>query len=460
MAVTATLEGFPDVLRARVTQQSDGTPDRAVVDVRAGNDDADPWPTETTLTLRHESDGRDDTFVWSDMRVVAVPRMRRGYMRVVLEDARHKLKTVSMPEDFNLRDASAQLFGETERTVAQLCSELTDASGVTIATGSSVPGWRVPAPWRGRTGLECLQQMSRDGVMRCLHNPVLDRVEVWAAGAGTLPTGLEAFYRPAPDHGISDLRILTAPILHEDRFEVKAVVDSGAGDWVQVTNHNPNEYFDGFQSESGNKPLQKRLRMGAFRFWAIGAESELPEDPEEAPDPVLLENSDRELVGYRALSLQPGAVERLLSGGELIAEDIASQLREYPVSLIQKTTHKAQTMGQIFHVENPFLQSTAGELKTTAELLTGYYKIEDGQRKRQIESRTINADGEQRDVVVDWLRPIDTSEDDIPDSVWDTLISSVADSHATKYESHPRNVILPGLRTIPIPVTSVERSTW
>lgn len=77
-------------------------------------------------------------------------------------------------------------------------------------------------------------------------------------------------------------------------------------------------------------------------------------------------------------------------------------------------------------------------------MVTGYYiKEAAGLRRDEI---IITIDGSKTDTIVehvDWIKPINTTQNDIPTPVWGTLHQAVATAMAKKYTGPTRTAFLP-----------------
>lgn len=424
---TATLTGFPPVVRVRVYQSSSGLPGKAVVDTLVNQPATPNWPDITTLTMTHDG----VTLTWEDMRVCKAPRVRRGYMRTVLEDSRWKLRQFELGTNYNHRDGTGRSYAATQKTVSELCGILATSSGLTIIAGLSMPPWHVPAPWRGRTGSSALQRLLDYGVMRLVYSPITRQYVLTAAGTGSLPSENKLLYRPGPQRGLTTIRVRSQPIVHEGRLAATAVYDNGAG---VVTNlSGGNGYFDGFASE-GSAIVRSRLKECAFRLWKVS-------------------DATKELLPHRALSVIGGPTRVGYSGARLIRNDLYTQMEE---TELQSAMHEVDHLsldegGTLLYRESPFLVSSGGSLQTSATLLTAYHALDaNGKRERREATRTVGAVGGERAIDLPWIRPVESAETDIDTDQWTAVLGEVADSLQAKFNKQPRTFISPGLPVVPI----------
>jgi hypothetical protein len=421
MAVNASLSGYPPVLRVSVFQSTGATPGRAVVDcVGIGGDDWESLPVITTLTLSEGS----TSLVWSNMKVVSPPRMRRGRMRILLDDSRWKLKETTLAGDFNLRSESGVLLTDTERTVAQLGPLIGSAAGITISGGSDIT-IKPPARWSGRRADDCLRQMLRDSVSRLIYSPGSQNYVLTAAGTGSLPNLDARMFRPAAEREISQVIVRSAPILFEERATATAVVDKADGEWHEIDE--PDEYWTGFEQEE--QPEKGRMKETAFRFWK-------------------LTGSNRVWLGHRAAACGSNAHAHKYMSAKIQYDDLAAQLVTADVQWIGDTVPKSVTGGEVFYTREPFLKAEGGSLSTEAEIVIGYYNVSGGKAEAKTSTAEVNGAGGTVEYTYDWIRPIDSGEDDMPATdEWQELLDDIADALAVKLQPAPQLLTLPGLPT-------------
>jgi hypothetical protein len=415
MAYTATLTGFPHVIRVNVFQGCGATPGRLVVDTTVSAGAVTNWADVTSLVVSNGT----ITHTWNDIRAVKAPRVRKGYMRTVFEDSRWKLREATLGTDYNLRDGLGNLIDGTEKTVTELIAILAAASGLTIEAGTTIPTFQPTCYWRGLTAQQALKWLLDYGVCRCLYNPFEDKCKIWAAGAGSLPDVSKRLYRPGPDRGIGEVVAQSAPIIYEGRFSATAVVDNAAGELENLSNYDGDGYFDEFFDHEGTDDIRSRLIASAFRLWKID------------------DTTDKEILPHRALPLLPEGY----ASAKVIRDSLQSQMRQHPLHVAG--SHRLNS-GIVFVSDDPVLDSVGGSLKTTAQVLVGYHSLDSDKRERLEESRAIGSGDSIRNFRFSWIRPIESSETDIGTQVWETVLSDVADALETKYSNPTSTVVLPG----------------
>lgn len=426
MSVAASLSGFPPVIRTRVRSGCGSEPGRATVECVVGNGVAGPWPALTTLQI---GDG-SKTLSWADMRVIGSPRVRGGYMRVVLEDSRWKLRNVMLPFDYNQLDSSGVSLTSSQATMATLATTLGGKTALSIVAGTNVPTFTPPAPWRGAVAADALKQLLRDAVCRLHYSPINGQYSIWAKGTGNYPVLGNRLYRPSPNRAIRNIFVRSAPTLYEDRMSATAVVENGAGAIVNLSSHEPDEYFSGFPTASNNPILREKLRQGAFRLWKITA-------------------TDRNLRNHRALSLLSASGDVKFLGLKMVREDLAGQMCEQPIRLATHLTPRDESGYQLYVCDAPFLQSAGGGLKTTADIIASYHRDGTGGLQRKVQSRAISGVGVDVAFNIEWVRPIESTQNDLPTSQWETYLGAVADALQTALSPNPHTVTLPGLVVTP-----------
>lgn len=423
MAMSINLAGFPPVLRARVNQGCGSTPGRAVVDCIL--DDPATWPDTTTLTISNGT----TTLTWADMRMTCSPRVRAGYMRVVLEDSRWKLRHAILAADYNQLDSSGVSLTASQATMSTLASTLGTKASLTITAGGTVPSFTPPAHWRGMIASDALDRLLADSVCRLHFSPVTGNYSIWSAGKGTYPTLTDRLFATSPARKIRNVLVRSAPTLYERKMAATAVVEDGAGGIVNLSSNYPNEYFGGFPSVT-DKVLQEKLRQGAYRFWKITA-------------------TDRHLQNHRALSLLSGSGEAKYAGVKLTDDDLFTQLQQHELTLVHSLSNRGKTGSQIYHSHGPFIRANGNDIDTTAEILAAYYLDGSGGLQRESVSRSINGTGVDRTIDANWVRPVDSDQDDVPASQWSTILAAVADAYQDAFTPNPHTVTLPDLVVAP-----------
>lgn len=430
MAISVSLAGFPTVLRCRVSQGSSATPGSIIADTTVAANAATDYPETTTLTITFPG----GSFTWNDIRVRHAPRIRNGYMRTTFDDSRWKLREVLLGVEHNLRDGSGQLITDSEKTTEELAALIGGAAGINIGVGT-VSNYKPPAAFRGKSARECLNELLRDSVSRLLYNPISARYMVHASGSGSLPSFPNRFWRDGPDRGISSVIVRAFPTLKEEKVSLDAVYDDAYGSIESLSDHNPEGYFNGFVDDETDLKTRAKLRECAFRFWRASG-------------------SDREFLPHRALSIAPAAGVRGFAECRLLHK---SENPDPDGGIMWESANWPQGGnslslahgygGNVYHSQNPFIAMEGGSIKTTVTGVVGFYELEDGKRKCIEVTRATGGSGTEKTVYVPWIRPIESSEPDIPSEKWTELHNDVADALQVKFSKPTRIYTLPGIKT-------------
>jgi len=421
MSANAILDGFPEVFNVDVFQGSSTAPGKIVVDTLIyGSGEITEMPRETTLTLQ----ARNQTFTFSDLRLVKKPRIYGDRMRTVWEDARHKLKLATMAQNFNERDSSGVLYTAQSKTIQELVDTVATATGLTITTGD-LPSFRPLAAWRGKRADIALQELLDIAGLRMVYNPANQQFRISKAGGGTANSLLtsEARFRPGPAMSIRSVRVHSAPKTYEARLSATAVVVNQTGAVVPLTG--PEAIFDNFASTS-NATLRSRLQQTALRLWEV-----------DSPDTKCL-------LGRRALSVMQGDGDQTYAGARIIKPTLADVPQCVPV--VQQVGFEPNPLGpsgggRLFLSEHPYVEGDGGAIKTTATILVAYYQITDGKFERETVTESVDPSGEvDLDIEVPWIRPVDSSEADVTNAAWATLHNEVAAAIAERYTHQPQHV--------------------
>lgn len=419
----ASLDGFPEVLTVDIFQGSGAAPGRIVVDtVVYGETEAGPLPRITTLTLY----ARNYSGVWANIKMSKKPRAFNGRMRTVFEDSRWRLRDVTLGQNYNERDCNAVLYSGTEKTITQLVAIIAAASSLTITTGT-LPDFKPQADWRGKRADVALQELLDVTGCRMVYDPTTFEYKVSAASSGTIAgiVNSERRFRPGPDIPVRNLIVKSAPRTYEDRLSATAVVFDDTNEIETVAN--PQRVFDNFANLSANPIKQSRYLQTAFRLWQVDI-------------------TNRSLLGRRALSVMPGDDDLTYAGARFIKPTLADVPQYVPC--VQQSKYGSNALGltaggKMFVSEHPFIQGSGSSVLTTATILCAYYETSGGAYVRDSVSIPINGSAlSDLEIVIEWIRPVESSEDDIDGSDWDTLHNTVANAIATKYSVQPQHVTI------------------
>jgi hypothetical protein len=376
-------------------------------------------PRESTLTIT----ARTETLEWRNMRVAKAPRQYGAFMRTVFEDSRWKLHEVIMPENFNSRDCEGTIYPTTEKTIDELVQEIATATGLTIAT-QNLPEFKPDAPWRGLTAGEALDHLLSATCCRMVYNPAAQEYRISGAGSGSLPNLDERFFRPVPSAKYAEVKVRTAPITYEKKFQCNAVVWNEDNETEVV--ENPERIFNNFVDIVEDR-LRSKYIHSALRLWK--------------PDDI-----DVVLLGRRALTVAPGDGDSTYAAMVFTRPDLA-EVPEYGL-LTQpfgRTPNQLSLTagGTLIQSEQAFLMiDDTGEIKTEAEVLCAYHKIVDGELEREEQIVSLGGTGTLK-LNFDWIRPVDSSEADIDGIEWISIHNAVVVAVTAKYTNPPQHVMVP-----------------
>lgn len=410
----AALSNFPAVHRIKLMQGSSERPGRAVVDC-ANDDSFTALPRTTTLTI--EAEGFTGT--WANMRVVKVPRARGGYLRVVLEDSRWVLREKTLDRNYNERDCGGNVLTGQQKTIQELMDIIAAEAGITVVYGT-LPTYNPPAYWVGRTCEEALRDLLHDSGCRLVYQPEAGSYRLSLAGTGATPTSDNQVYQPAPPNPFNEVKVYSAPKLYEERISAKAVtVNASTGELVDVSaGTNLPDAPDGTNAQT------------LFRLWA----------------PVTAD-ADKLFVPSRVLTHLFGPVEGAHEAGRVIMDAWDKYPHHQPLGpgpgkIVDMLSF---SQGAAFLTEEPMLAASGSNLATTATILTGYY-LRNGTNGLDREESVQEVNGTASDtfeILVPWIRPIDSGETDVPADVWAALLEDVAQALASKYSQPPATVTYP-----------------
>lgn len=416
MTANVELAGFGSVHRMKFTQGSAEIAGRCVVDCSVGSPEdinslGQPHPRTTSLTA-----STDGWFArWSDMYVKKVVRARRGYLQVVLEDSRWIFDQYTLDQNYNERDSAGRLKSGESKTVQQLIQKIVDATSgrITIVAGQ-VPSYYPPAKWAGKTCKQAMKELLEYTGCRLVYRPESEDYHFTLAGSGTTPSFAEEMYKPAPPNNLRAVKFVTAPTLFESRENATAVtINDSTGEAESISSGTV------LSTEPSSSPSDKFHQH--YRLWKPNtsegrlyvshrAKSQLvdPHDPQFEKGRVIRD------------SWEPFPVHQpMVDGGSEIVE------------LIETTSG-----GRVFVTEHPVLSATGNNYSTTATVLTGHYR--NGSSTGLVrEEKTVDIDSQasgELTVYLDWIKPIESSEPDVPASQWSAVLNAVAQVLSRQYK--------------------------
>ena len=417
MTANVELSGFGDVHRMKFTQGSTEVAGRCVIDCSVGSpenvdDVGSPHPRTAKLTASSEGWFAS----WADMYVKKVVRARKGYLQVVLEDSRWIFEKYTMSRNYNDRDSAGDLKdGSSKKTIKELIEEIVNATQGRLAiVVGEVPSYYPPAKWAGKTCKQAMKELLEYTGCRLVYRPEAGDYYFTLAGSGNTPSFAEEMYKPAPPNNLRKVRFLSAPILYESREPATAVT-------LDETTGEANAIAAGTALDTAPATLPTQKTQHHYRLWKPNntanrlyvshrVKSQLidPHDPQFEKGRVIRD------------AWEPFPVHQpMVDGGAEI------------VGLIELTSG-----GNVFVTNHPVLSADGNNYSITATVLTGHhrYTASDGLVR---EEKVIEIDPQADDELIvhlDWIKPIESSEPDVPTSQWDEVLNGVAQALSRQYK--------------------------
>jgi hypothetical protein len=409
MSGNAILSGYPDVVAVDVFQGSGAKPGRIVVDTLPSVG-ASAFPRVTTLSLAF----RGFLGTWQNIKVTRRPKVRGHKLRTVFADSRWRLKDIVLGVNYNERDCNGVLFPDTEKTIQELVQIIAGASGLPITTGA-LPNFKPHAPWRGKRADEALEDLLQIAGLRMVYNPISAGYVISRGDSGQIPSivNAERMHRPGPNVGVSSVTVYSAPKTFEGRLSAQAVVFNENNEMVNVTS--AHRIFNNFSDLSG--VLRSRHAQSALRLWKVDA-------------------ADKVILGRRALSVATGDEHPTYAAARFIKSplsDVPQYVRLFQPPDGSEGDVQASGGGRLFISEHPYVRGQNGSVKTTANILCAWYQIQNGNLVRDAVSRSAGGSGSPLEIIVDWIRPVSSSEEDVTGDEWQTIHGQVADAIAAKH---------------------------
>ena len=431
MGVNVQLDGFGPVHRMKFYQGSEATPGRCVIDCATQENINEPRVTNLNASTVSD-DGLYEWYgTWKGMRLVNWKRARHGHTHVVLEDSRWVMAERTLQDNYNNRDSSGYIYTSNKKSVTDLVKVIDEACGQDITiVPKSLPSFNPPARWANKTCAEAMQELLDMTGSRMVYQPETGLYIVTHAGVGPSPQFPNQVYQPVPKSSLKSIKFYTHPILHESRETVNAVsIDQGTG--------LPQNISSGTSLDLVSAPSHTAANQTKYRLWHDGA------------------NSDRKYVQHRPKSLLIDPENPQMEKGRIIRDDwepfpvhqpIVSVGSEI-VDMIELTSG-----GNVFVTNHPVLSASGNTYSTTATLLTGYYK-QNGDRGLVREEEVVEIDPQssiEKEIILDWIKPIDSSEPDVRASQWSSLLTSAATAIAKKYspQETPAAVTSPDFQSL------------
>lgn len=433
MTVDIRLTGYPDVHKLHFIQGSEAKPGRCIVDCAVGNpsdirNSGPPRPKFADLVC--ETDSFQGT--WKNMRVVKAIKARYGGMHVVLEDSRWILEKFKLDRNWNDRDASGRIRTVTEKSISGLVSEIVDACDDLISISvRSVPDFKPPARWAEKTCAEAIQDLLDNTGCRMVYEPETGEYVISLAGTGNLPEFPLKAYKPAPGNEWNSLKFMSSPVVYEGEVDCTAVyIHNTSGFATPLTQDTPLSLV---KSATATDHAQED-----YRLWK--------------PD----HTDERTYLNHRPKSILNDPEKPQYEKGRVIRDE----WEPFPVHqpLVSRGNEIVDAIeltngGVVFVTDHPVLSAVDDPLEgynLYAKVLTGYMK-KDGENGYFRDTYEVRIDPQQTgqlNIFVDWIKPIESSEPDIPSPEWQTLFRLVCMALARKYQPPPSGKGIGGVQVI------------
>ena len=404
---SASIAGFPAILKLKMFQPSDARPGKIVVEcIVAGT----TLPRYSTLTIT----GPSFSGVWPEVRIVSVARVERSRMRIVLEDNRWRLRDTYVGENYNDRDSLGNVMTRNRKSCSELVQELATAAGLSINAGS-LPGFYPPAKWANVRTMDAMNDFLQNTGSRMVYNTSTQQYTISSAGTGSV-TGNRR-WRPAPVSTPSTVRVYSGPILYEDTLACTAKrinQSSGAAENLAATVTLPTDFQDAHA-------------FTTLRLW----------QPNSISTPSGASVSDCLFVNHRAKSEIFDPENQTFQRGRVIPDDmpiwpVHGQFVTPPNEIIKVIE---TTSGQCLVTDQPVLMRFGGSkaYAKNCDMLTAYYARLNGDFYRSHYDVNVGGSGGTINLLRPWIKPVVSSEPDMSGSVWNTVLSAAAGAVAGLY---------------------------
>lgn len=450
MISKCSLAGYPSVIRVSIDQPSDATPGRIVVDCTMPPlGDSLNLPKRTTLRIT----GRRFDGTWNLVQLSGpkpVIGMHSVY-RFIFADDRYDMAQKTMPIAFNARDASGVIADADRKSTAFLWTQIAERVGLTIDV-KSAPLFNAPAPWAGRTALECANELLTMTGSRMVYDPIAQKYIVQQGDKGQLPDVSSRLLQQVQSVVFNKLRVESAPTLFEGEIKARA-------SWINATGAienlpSPVQYFLGYPDEA-DKVKRNRLVQSGFRIWkplqAVGTDGT-----------VTWPNFA--IIDQRCVVVATAAQRRIHESMKL-----PHQAGKWNVSGDGNNQRiRYWRDSSLITTDMPAIQiNDAGKIQTDAVFIGCFYAKDSetwgGYKCRSKEFDLLN-DEESGDhdkvIVINNINPLSSTQDDAPtDTGWQTLVDEIATAIRPLYMNKPQEIGLPAL----IPNNGcgrIARSSW
>ena len=415
------LDNFPPVHRIKFMQGSGARPGRCIV--AAGNDGdlrIFMLPRDTRLRIWHQDSGFAG--FWMNMRVVKAPRARGCHVRVVLEDSRWHLTQHTMSNNYNERNVAGKIRQDNQKTIEELLTEIANAAdNKLVFSVGKVPDFKPPAAWAGKTCAEALDDLLRNTGCRAVYAPETGQYVVGLPD-GSIPYVPDQVFQPSPPPSIRNVYFHSHPKIFETELDVTAVaVSTSTGGFIEL--------------QSGDSPILTDDSGGGdpqtnFRLWKA-------------------DDANKVITPFRPVGLLSDPYNPMREKGRISRDSFKRFPYHQPFVRSGETivdTLQDTNGGVVFVTEHPVLVANGNNYDVEAKLITGYYKkdAEDGKLVRETKMKTIDSSANNDlHIYVDWIRPVQSDQDDAQTSEWDTLFDTVVEALYAKFTGRAATVSNP-----------------
>ena len=426
MPVNVQITGFPHVLKLAFTQTSDARAGRCVLTTTVSTDvGVASMPRHTSLTVTTPS----GTATWSDMRVVKTARIGRGHLRIVLEDSRWKLWETKLNANYNERNALGAILTGQQKTISELATELSTATGLTIQTGV-VPSVYVPARWAGRLAGECLRDLLWWSGCRLVYEPTSQIYHIQRAASGADLNLSNAMFRLEPQNKYQTLKVRSAPTLFEDTMDCTAKQINTTTGSTEVLG----------SSTLPATPIEA-YGQTRFRLW----------EPNSVTHPEAHSNDEVLYLDHRAKSHLFDPQRRVFEKARIVRDEFERFPHHEPFTQDHGSVARAIELtggGRAYLTDHPVLLTDAtGVLLKECKLVTSYHIKDGADFVRETVDVPLDGTAGELTVDLDWVHAVNSTLSDMASPTWDDVLQEFADEMANHFKGVTRTASLPGVVT-------------
>jgi len=319
-----------------------------------------------------------------------------------------------MSDNYNERNASGQLMTSTQRSITQLVGDISGLTGMSISTGS-VPSFYPPARWAGKRADEAMRELLYWTGCRLVYDPTTQGYTFCSAATGsTIPSGGQIYY-PGANAKYSQLELFSGPKMYDGKFDCKAKqinTSTGAIEDLGIT-----ELID--------DPEDDRIHL-AWRLWQ-------PID----------DDGSKEFLAHRGKSHVNDPLQMMYEKSRVFSGDWniipVHQPHMHTGHYVTETIET--TGGKGFITDHPILSREGGSrnISKDAKMICAYYKRIGGEFERAKATANTGTGGGLLRIVADWIKPVESTEADVPSSEWETLLQDVCNAMVNPYKGTALN---------------------